>query len=277
MLLKFPSNIRVRNLLPSIDGGTFAHSLTWGHVNGVSTYNIYRDLVPYGTPTILASTPIDGMTDATCPFVYDSSPWYRISTVNSANEEGILSEPQTDNDNLAYNTTNITGKIPTGNKTSFLSGVQPMASDFMRRQQFAMIKRKLLWQLEDLGESVWLFKRKQANPNDIDDTREYGRNADYYEPIKILVRMVSIAETRLMAEYSYRREKIPRSWTIWCIPLHNKDIIIDRRNRRYEVQNVTEHYWKGLQISHIDLDMFLLPETDSVYKNPQLNIEGKTL
>lgn len=276
MLLKFPENIRVKNLLPGIEGGSFAHTLTWRKVNGVSNYNIYRSFIPYGSFENIASVAYEGYTDTSLPFSYDSEVYYRISSVNIQGE-GLQSEPVNDEDSLIYNTTNITGKMPTGSKSSFLPGVNPMPSDFMRRYQFSMIRRKLLWQLEDASEPVYLFKRKQPDPANLEDTREYGRNADYFEPLKILVRMISFAETKLLAEYGYRRNRIPRSWTIWTPRLNDHDIIVDCKNRRYEIMNVTPHYFKGLQISHQDFDMQELPYTDIAYKNPQLNIEGRPI
>jgi len=276
MLLKPPNNLRVKNLLPNIDGASFAHTLSWSKVVGVSSYNIYRSFVPYGPFELINSVIFEGYTDTSVPFIYDTEVYYRVSSINSQGE-GLLTEPQADEDNLAYNQSNITDKIPTGSNPKFLPGVNPMPSDFMRKYQFNMIRRKLIWQLDDIGEQVWLFKRVQPNPADQNDNREYGRNSDYYPAIKIKVRMVSANETKLMAEYGFRRERIPRSWSLWTPRLNDRDIMVDRKNRRYEIINVTPHYFKGLQISHQDFEMIELPFTDDAYKNPQLNIEGNTL
>lgn len=278
MLPSFPKDLRVKNLLPGIDGSSFAHALTWKRVNGVSNYNVYRSYIPYGSFESIASVSIEGYTDTSLPFLYDSEPYYRISSVNYQGE-GLPCEPQSDENNLIYNSTIHThpDKTPAGSNPSYNPNVNPMPSDMMRRYQFNMIRRKALWQLEDIGEDVWLFKRKQPNPANIDDTREYGRETDYYPAIKILVRMVSFAETKLQAEYGFRRDKIPRSWTVWVPRINDHDIIVDRKNRRYEVRSVTPHYFKGLQISHQDFDMLELPFTDQAYKNAQLRIEGSPL
>jgi len=279
MLLSFPKNIRVKNLLPGIEGGSFAHNITWSSVNGASEYNVYRSLVPYGDFELIGSTEYEGITDVSQEFILDSEPQYRVSTVNGQSQEGSLSEPQCDENNLIYNTTVHTHRdsLPTGSKPNYRPGINPMPSDFMRRYQFTMIRRKLLWQLEDIGDYVWLFKRVQASMNNVSDGREYGRRTDYYTSIKILIRMVSFEETKRMAEYGLRRDRIPRSWTIWTPRLHNGDVVIDAKNRRYEIKGVTPHYWKGLQISHQDFDMIELPYTDYAYKNPQLRVEGNPL
>lgn len=279
MLLKFPENIRVKNLLPGIEGGSFAHALTWKKVNGVSRYNVYRSLVPYGNFDLIESPTIEGATDVNQSFLYDSEPYYRISTVNASSEEGPLSEPIADEDNLIYNTTNITMKLPTGSTPKFLPGVNPMPGDFMRRYQFSMIRRKLLWQLEDVGVKVWYFARKGIDPSNAENTRAYGRGAgaEYYSPIKILIRMISINETKLMNDYGFRRNRLPRSYTIWTPRIHDHGIMIDEKGRRYEVTAVTPHYFKGLNISHQDMDLIELPYNDDAYRNPQLNVEGQPL
>jgi hypothetical protein len=137
------------------------------------------------------------------------------------------------------------------------------------RNFFLEIRRRDLWLLEQDGGEVWLFKRKWPleNPTteeELDRPDQVARRGQYFDPIKIKVRLVSAVQSKNLVEYGLRREKIPRSWTIWTPRIQNMDIIVDSQNRRYQVNNITAHNWRDL-ITHQDFDVQLLEITDQAY------------
>jgi len=260
-LLSAPKNIKVSNLL---NGKV---TITWNSKLGATGYNIYRNYLPYGTFTKLNSTPILGnsYTDTDLKVLYEIDPYYSISAINVYGE-GERSYPYTHDyiQNFAVKK-HFTDKD--GINVKFKPGVFPLPSNLQMEYYMNEIRRRNIWLLEQDGSDAWLLKRKQPEVDNEESEREYGRRTEYWLPaIKIKVRFISIEETKSIKEYGLYRKRAPRSWTIWTPLLHNKDIIIDRQNRRLEVTNVTPHYWRELIVMHQDFDLIEIEKTDEIYK-----------
>ena len=223
--------------------------------------------------------------------IVDTDIYYRVSAVNVFGES-TLSEPQTHVNSIEYQNRGEdtytdskefvndphANRYPTGRQDVSYQGVNILPSNILRRYQFNTMLRKHLWLLEDTGEYVYLIKRKQTNIQTGQYDRGYSREdrVDFFEPVKIKMRMVSANETKNIKEQGLAYERAPRSWTLYTPKLADGDIVIDRENRRYEVQNVTTHTWRSSRTFQ-NFDIKQLEKTDKIYTHPQLNIEGRRL
>jgi len=298
ILPNFPSDIVVNDLLSGHQAGTMSFEVTWKSMDGVSGYNVYRNHVPYGTFEQINTDAITNnfFVDSNTDFIYDTDTYYRVSAINK-NGEGELSEPQTNsntieyqnriggywNDSYAFVNNPHTDVFPTGRKEKSYQSVNPLPSNVLRRYQFNKIIRDELWLLQDVGEKVFLIKRSQNNFNNSKNIQEFRRSyarednpdiIEYYEPIVIMIRFVDAEETKQYQTQGIVTRKAPRSWTIFTPTIKNKDIIINNRNERFEVVNLTMHRFRGA-VTHQDFDLIKLESTDPVYENSELDVSGR--
>jgi hypothetical protein len=283
MALNPPSSVIVRNALYVQQTGLTETQVivSWTPINGVSGYNIYRNLTPYGDFTQLNLAGLIGATsflDTDVPFIIDTDPYYAITSVNVFGES-LPSQPLTYENPKAWSgspfgdinlpNTVAGGTIP-GSLTIGASKLLPICTTATTPYFFKEVRRRGLWLLEQDGADVWLFKRKMKEINQ-DTSEDYARNATvlFYPAIKIKVRIVDTKALKELANYGFRRQNIPRSYTVWTPRLVDHDIVLDSEGRLYEITNVTGYYWRQ-QITHQDFEMRMMERTDDAYTNPTL-------
>lgn len=278
-----PNNVVAHNLL--VTGQNLPETqvrLTWDPVNGISGYNVYRNFTPYGTFTKL-NVSLVGATDfvdSNVPIIIDTDPYYSITTVNILGESPP-SEPVTYENVQAFSTSpfgdvSMTFTTPPQVSTITIksqSGLYP--TNLQQEYFFKETRRRTLWLLEQDGGDFWLFKRKQKDINDPTLAEDYGRSDTntYFQPVRVKIRYYNMQAMKELASYGWRKQRLPRSWTLWTPRLHDRDIIIDGENRRYEILNVTPYHFRNL-ITHQDFEMNELERTDAAYKHPQLVVPG---
>jgi len=264
-----PTKVVVRNLLKA----DRSIAVLWESLNGLSGINVYRNYVPYGTftkinPSLLAPG-LTGFIDSNAAIIDDTDPYYCVSLVN-ASGEGPLSPPVTYEPLDNFQRDPFVG-YPESPQLQVVAPAGNLPTNLQMQYYFHEIRRRDLWLLEQDGGYCWLFKRNWPSQTpqtaeELDRYDQFAREGQYFPPIKIKVRFVSAEQNKVLAEYGLRREKIPRSWTIWTPLIHDHDVIIDSRGRRFEVTSVTPHYFRDL-ITHQDFDLRLLESTDEAYKN----------
>lgn len=287
MILNFPDKILVENLC---QGQQSKYKISWTANPLASSYNIYISRVPYGEPQLLESN----ITDT--EYVYEdfdiidgTDVFFKVSSVMKDDNDTLESELSryqsapntaeymsttegtwTDSNNLRWDP--HTNKIPTG-ESSYI-GTNYLPLNVLRRYQFNKIIRDELWILQDTGSKVALFKKKRVDysTDTEDDNRRVGRKdiVQYYEPIIIYAHLASAGQTHIVSYRGAALERNNRCWTIYTPKLNCGDIIIDKDNKRYEIQNVTVQIsWRGSQTWQA-FDLKELPITDPVYTHPQL-------
>lgn len=271
-----PQKVVARNLLLSSSGV----AVVWEGINGVSGFNIYRNMVPYGSfekiNTTMLLPGMTGYVDTEYPIIQETEPYYSVTCLNK-DGESQLSPPITYDPLDNFQRDPFKG-YPDSPSLQVTAPAGNLPSNLQMRYFFLEIRRRNLWLLEQNGSEVWLFKRKWPNQTpmteeELDSRDQYERKGQYFEPIKIKVRLVSAVQSKNLVEYGLRREKIPRSWSIWTPRIHDHDIIVDSQNRRYEIVNVTAHYFRDL-ITHFDFETRLLEITDAAYND--IKFDGPT-
>ena len=291
MILNFPDKILVENLCQGIQG---KYKISWT-VNPLATnYKIYRNRVPYGQAELLATTSDLEYIDENFEIIDGTECWYRVSSVDSNNNESPLSRYQgapntteymetsagtwTDSNNTRWDPHD--NKYPNG-ESSYI-GTNYLPLNVLRRYQFNKILRDELWILQDCGEPIYLIKKKRVNysTDTEDDNRRVGRKdiVQYYEPIIIWSHLASPGQTHIVSYRGAALEKNSRSWTIYTPQICDGDLIITKDNKRWEIQNVTyQRSWRG-STTWQAFDLKAFPITDPIYTHPQLkNVDGSKL
>jgi len=291
MLLNFPDKILVENLCQGIQG---KYKISWTANPLAINYKIYRNRVPYGEAELLATTSDLEYIDSDFEIIDGTECWYRVSSVDSNNNESPLSRYQgapntteymetsagtwTDSNNTRWDPHD--NKYPNG-ESSYI-GTNYLPLNVLRRYQFNKIVRDELWILQDRGEPVYLIKKKRVNysTDTEDDNRRVGRKeiVQYYEPIIIWASIASPGQTHIVTYRGAAIEKNTRCWTIYTPKLVDGDLIITKDNKRFEIQNVTyQRSWRGADTWQA-FDLKAFPITDPIYTHPQLkNVDGSKL
>jgi len=291
MLLNFPDKILVENLCQGIQG---KYKISWTANPLATNYKIYRNRVPYGQAELLATISDLEYIDENFEIIDGTECWYRVSSVDSNNNESPLSRYQgapntteymetsagtwTDSNNTRWDPHD--NKYPNG-ESSYI-GTNYLPLNVLRRYQFNKILRDELWILQDCGEPIYLIKKKRVNysTDTEDDNRRVGRKdiVQYYEPIIIWSHLASPGQTHIVSYRGAALEKNSRSWTIYTPQICDGDLIITKDNKRWEIQNVTyQKSWRG-STTWQAFDLKAFPITDPIYTHPQLkNVDGSKL
>jgi hypothetical protein len=282
-----PKSVIVQNaLFQETTGLTETQCIvTWTPVNGVSGYNVYRNLTPYGIFQQMNLSGLIGTTsflDTNVPFIIDTDPYYCVTSVNLFGES-TPSPPLTyENPNAwavsPFTDVNLTNTVANGTVNGSLTikseGILPTCITATSPYFFNEVRSRNLWLLQNDGSDVWLFKRLNKQI-DVNSEEDYARNATvtYFPAIKIKVRIVDTKALKELATYGFRRQNVPRCYTIWTPRLHDHDMVLDSEGRLYEILNVTGYYWRQ-QITHQDFEMRMMERTDDAYTNPNLIAPG---
>ncbi len=299
MKLLAPDKILVENKCQGYKG---EYKISWQKSALANYYRVYFNYVPYGVPTLIA----DNLTDLTYTFtnfdVIDGTELYFI-VASIRDNNGTITEARSryqraqntsefmsfsqgtwlDNNNMMCNPhTNLYPDASDAERDTSYIGVNPLPLEEFRRYQFNRILRDELWILQDRGEPVYLIKKKRVNydqPEDDDDRRQGRSNiVQFYSPIIICAAIASPGQTHNVYVSGRGFEKSSRSWTIYTPLLNDEDILIDKENKRWELQNVThQRSWRGA-ITWQSFDIKALPITDPVYSHPTIkNVDGTLL
>lgn len=283
MILTFPDKILVQNLCQGTLG---KYKISWSANPLATSYKIYRNRVPYGEAELITITSDLEYTDENFPIIDGTECFYRVSSVDSNNNESPLSRYQSAPNTTEYMETSAgtwtdsnntrwdphDNKYPNG-ESSYI-GTNYLPLNVLRRYQFNKIVRDELWILQDAGVKVGLFKKKRVNydVDTEDDNRRVGRKeiVQFYDPIIICAHIASPGQTHIITYKGAALEKNSRSWTIYTPILNDGDIIICKDNSRWEIQNVTRQVsWRG-SVTWQSFDLKALAITDPVYSHPQL-------
>lgn len=306
MILEYPSNILVENLTQGAKG---KYKISWKPAVLASGYNVYRSKVPYGSIYDLVAENITELsfTDEDFDIIEGITYYYAVASVRIVNGETKVSgrsrwqTAQNTNEYMSpdkgtwLDTNNMvydphSNKFPTSNQEQNYRGVNFLPLNVMRRTQFNYIQRHEMWILQDRGEPVYLLKRKKvnySNPDDDDDRRVSARGTrlavneplvEFYEPLIIFVALASPGMTHTVNVAGAVMEKQTRSWTIYTPLLEDKDILIDKENKRWEIQDVVyQRSWRGA-ITWQSFNVKALGITDPVFQHQQLkNVDGSKL
>ena len=291
MILNFPDKILVENLC---QGALGKYKISWSANPLATSYKIYRNRVPYGEAELIATISDLEYTDENFQIIDGTECFYRVSSVDSNNNESPLSRYQSAPNTTEYMETSVgtwtdsnntrwdphDNKYPNG-ESSYI-GTNYLPLNVLRRYQFNKILRDELWILQDAGEPCFLIKKKRVNysTDTEDDNRRLGRKdiVQYYEPIIIWSHLASPGQTHIVSYRGAALEKNSRSWTIYTPILNTSDIIVTKDNKRWEIQNVThQKSWRG-SITFQSFDIKAFPVTDPVFNHPQLkNVDGSKL
>lgn len=293
--LPYPK-FKVQNLLNRNADYGMSRKLTWSPINKADKYRVYRSYVPYGSFKLIAE--LDG---STTEFIDDSvgitsnnafsdlesltiNTWggwyYRMSSVRSNGEEGSLSDPTSDQEATLLNnppfgsyqvgdgkTYNYCGSsdLPTEDDTSYLLDIRSRDLNLLQRD----------------GQWVWYFKQRAEGtrcPHWVDTLSQCKRgkncpichgtglsDSGFYEPVKILVRLVGASRKITQFSRGLQVEFNSKSWTIWTPILSDRDIIVTNDGRRYEISDVTASIIRGGVITHQDFDIKEKMPKDFVY------------
>lgn len=291
MILTFPDKILVQNLCQGTLG---KYKISWSANPLATNYKVYRNRVPYGEAELIATTSDLEYVDENFEIIDGTECFYRVSSVDSNNNESPLSRYQSTPNTTEYMETSAgtwtdsnntrwdphDNKYPNG-ESSYI-GTNYLPLNVLRRYQFNKILRDELWILQDAGESCFLIKKKRVNysTDTEDDNRRLGRKdiVQYYEPIIIWSHLASPGQTHIVSYRGAALEKNSRSWTIYTPKICDGDIIITKDNKRWEIQNVTyQRSWRG-SVTHQSFDIKAFPITDPIYTHPQLkDVDGTKL
>lgn len=291
MILTYPSNILVMNKCQGTQG---EYKIQWDPSPLAESYRIYFNRVPYGTFELLTETSNTYYNHTEFSVIDGTNVYYKVSSVRN-NKESELSRPQTAQNTSEYIDNNAGTWIDTNNmrfdphtnqyaetNDKTYKGVNYLPLNVLRRYQFNKIQRDEMWILQDRGELVWLIKQKRTNysqPDD-DDARRIGNSeiVDYYQPIKICVALASPNQTHTIVKGGMIFEKNTRSWTIYTPRIDDNDIIIDKENNRWQVQNVTRQKSFRGSITWQQFDIMQVGINSPIYNNVKIkNVNGLEL
>lgn len=291
MLLTYPDNILVMNKCQGTQG---EYKIQWDPSPLAQSYNIYWSRVPYGKFELLDNTENTYYEHTEFDVIDGTECYYKVSSVRNG-RESELSRPQTAQNTSEYinnsggtwiDTNNMlfdphTNKYPTTNDKTY-KGVNYLPLNVLRRYQFNKIQRDEMWILQDRGELVWLIKQKRTNYTqpDEDDARRIGNSeiVQYYEPIKICVALASPNQTHTVVKGGMIFEKNTRSWTIYTPRIDDNDIIIDKENNRWQVQNVTRQKSFRGSVTWQQFDVIQVGINSPIYNNEIIkNVNGLEL
>lgn len=299
MMFLPPDKILVENLCQGTQG---KYKISWKPAVLATGYNIYRSRVPYGSEVELIAENIKDTEyyDSDFDTIDGTKCYYRVSSIRSY-EDGSTKESQKSRFQTAQNTNEYmspsegtyldnnnmiwdphSNKFPTSDQEQNYIGVNYLPLNAMRRYQFNRIQRDEMWILQDRGEPVYLIKQKRVNyttPELYDDRRQ-GRSdlVDFYEPLIIFAALASPGQTHIKYAGGTAIERQTRSWTLYTPELVDGDIIVDKENKRWEIQNVTpQRSWRGA-VTWQQFDIKGLSITDPVYQHEKImNINGSKL
>lgn len=297
MAYRLPSpKFRVQNLLNRTKTYGSARKIIWNKVGRADKYNIYRSYIPYGKFTLLATVSGD-----TTEYIDESvgiisnndfedledltvNTWrgwyYRLSAVRANGEEGYISDPYSDQEATLLNNPPF-GSYQVGDGKEFkYCGSSPLP-DEDDTSVFLEIRNRDLNILQRDGQWVWYFKQRaegQRCPYWVDTLHQCknGKNCPvchgtglaqggYYDPVKILVRLVGSNRTLKQYQHGLQIEYQARSWTVWTPILANRDIIVTNDGRRYEILDVTPSIIRGGVITKQDFNIKEKMPEDFVY------------
>lgn len=296
MAYRLPSpKFKVQNLLNRTSNYGTARKLTWKLVNKAVKYNIYRSYVPYGEFSLIAS--VDG---SVTEFIDDNTGvvssddfkdlenltintwrgwYYRMSSVRENGEEGYISDPYSDQEATLLNNPPF-GSYQVGDGKTFnycSSSDLPTEDD---TEYFLEIRSRDLNILQRDGQWVWYFKQRaegQRCPTWVDTLNQCKRGKNcpvchgtglvkgYYDPVKILVRLVGSNRTLTQYQHGLQIAYEAKSWTVWTPILANRDIIVTNDGTRYEILNVTPSIIRGGVITKQDFTIKEKMPEDFVY------------
>lgn len=298
MAYKLPyPKFKVQNLLNQNSNLGTSRKLTWKPVTNASKYNIYRSYVPYGEFNLIGT--VDG---TATEFIDDTvgsisannfsdlenlteNTWrgwyYRMSAVRASGEEGNVSDPISDQESTLLNNPPFGSyQVGDGKVYSYCSSSDlPIEDD---TEYFLEIRNRDLNILQRDGQWVWYFKQRAEGkrcPYWLDTLHQCknGKNCPlchgtgiqdtgYYDPVKILVRLVGSQRKLTQYQHGLQIEYQAKSWTVWTPILANRDIIVTNDGRRYEILDVTPSIIRGGVITHQDFTIKEKLPKDFVYK-----------
>lgn len=296
MAYKLPyPKFKVQNLLNRTSSFGTARKLTWNPVNKAAKYKIYRSYVPYGEFTLLdiVGSSLTEYTDSSAGIISSNdysdledltvNTWrgwyYRMSAVRENGEEGYISDPISDQESTLLNNPPFGSyQVGDGKIYSYCSSSDlPNEDD---TEFFLEIRNRDLNVLQRDGQWVWYFKQRAEGercPHWVDTLHQCknGKNCPickgtglvngYYDPVKILVRLVGSARKLTQYQHGLQIEYQARSWTVWTPILANRDIIVTNDGRRYEILDVTPSIIRGGVITHQDFTIKEKMPKDFVY------------
>lgn len=291
MELLYPDNILVMNKCQGTQG---EYRIQWDPSPLAQSYNIYWSRVPYGKFELLDNTENTYYEHTQFDVIDGTECYYKVSSVRNR-RESELSRPQAAQNTSEYinnsggtwiDTNNMlfdphTNKYAETNDKTY-KGVNYLPLNVLRRYQFNKIQRDEMWILQDRGELVWLIKQKRTNYSqpDEDDARRIGNSeiVQYYEPIKICVALASPNQTHTIVKGGMIFEKNTRSWTIYTPRIDDNDIIIDKENNRWQVQNVTRQKSFRGSVTWQQFDVIQVGINSPIYNNEIIkNVDGLKL
>lgn len=255
-----PTGVVVTHLLQAITKqriSWFANSAG----EGVTTYNIYRAATPYITPELIGGT--SGLFfDDTPPFNFQLNWFYFISAVNGSGE-GIKSSGFSLEDFEFTPKTFTDATLRVFDQTNFQSEYfSDEDTDFEIRE----IRERLRNLCEMGGEQVWLFKREWSNAEGIEEEPGRREPTKYWTPLKITIKFEPTNWTRVLEIEGLRNIFTPRTWSIYYPLLADKDIILTRQGKKYEIMEIDYRRFRGFLLRQ----EFSTTELTSFDLNPEL-------
>ncbi|MCM1260526.1 MAG: hypothetical protein NC222_06185 [Staphylococcus sp.] len=296
MILQYPDKILVENLCQGTQG---KYKISWKPQVLATGYNIYRSRIPYGheVDIVAENIPYTEYYDTDFDVIEGMECYYRVSSVMEK-EDGTIKESKLSRFQTAQNTNEYmspsegtyldcnnmiydphSNRFPTSEQEQNYIGVNYLPLNVMRRYQFNRIQRDEMWILQDRGEPVYFLKKKRVNMTtpELYDDRRQGRSdlVDFYQPLIIFAALASPGQTHIKYAAGTAIERQTRSWTLYTPELTDGDIIVDKTNKRWEIQNVTaQRSWRGA-VTFQTFDIKELPITDPIYQHPKVtNLNG---
>lgn len=295
----------VTNLLANDNmARTFQVRIDWSANSelDVVKYNIYRSYVPYGTfgkiaevaaptvtytdtPSLNSTVYVPGQGEAISQSI-DGIWYYKVTAVNSLDEESTATEPISYQENEAFDENLFPNPYIIGNQSIDYSpdNYFDMPDNEDLKEYFQRMRYNNLWLLYQNGQEVLLYKRKREgakcphwdndaqacahplgiNNSLVDACYNTGILGGYYEPIRMRLRFVSSVSKVQIEREGMRIKNTPRSWTIWTPLLSNFDFFITSDGARYEITDVNRHRCRGGLITHQDFEIIRKWETDLI-------------
>lgn len=236
------------------------HRITWtanSASESVTSYTVYRSSHRYGTFTSVGTTASTTYYD-TPPFCLVKQWFYEVSATNISGEGSLSS---------AYSLEEFS---PWERTFTYSSDDDfDYYSDEDTEYDLESIRKQVTAGLEFGGENCYLIKRKYAESESTGESEgegeSYGRKGTYWDPYAVKVRFVNPNERVLRWVGGVRIETPQRPWMAYYphkLLVHDKDIILNRQNERFEVNDVTYKRFRGF-VYRQECDLTRLEELEN--------------
>lgn len=280
MGLAAPSTVKVTNLLNRNRGALYNYKVEWTSVTGADGYHIYSSLTPYGnfeqvgdvvstensfidkSPSIVATNDkeiyITQSNEETIvsDFVYYYSVVPYTIDVDGNITEGTPSKPVTEEDSRLSCSGPFSNPYKIGNfPVSICGGLKyGLPSNKYTNLTTNIIREEALYLLEQDGQWVWWFKRKNKGERcpqvEVDNNQCingdqcpicFGTNivGGFYDPVLVKFVVVYNQKKNVMEEYGIRGIRESQSWTIWHPKISVRDVFVLANGKRCEITAVT--------------------------------------